>query len=148
MKRTMLKGCNLLDILWKEAIYIAVHILNRVLFRTNSDKTPYDLWRGMPTSVKHFRIFGSKCYIKRNEDNFQKIDPRADEGIFLGYSPDNKAYKCFNLILSKIVTSVDVILNDEKMAQISTNSKIKEEEDDSKTEQHQDTKNKEKTRES
>ena len=35
----------------------------------NSDKTPYELWFGRPASVKYFRVFGSKCYIKRDDDN-------------------------------------------------------------------------------
>lgn len=96
--------------------YITVHILNIRLLRTNNDKTPYELLKGRHASVKHFRIFGSKCYIKRNEDKLAKFDAIIDEGIFLGYSHDKKAYRCFNLRLSRIVTSVDVMIDDEKMA--------------------------------
>lgn len=29
--------------------------------------------------------FGSKCYMKINEDNLGKFNARANEGIFLGY---------------------------------------------------------------
>jgi hypothetical protein len=32
-----------------------------------TDKTPYKLWKGIPTNVNHFRVFGSKCYIKRED---------------------------------------------------------------------------------
>jgi hypothetical protein len=34
------------------------------MLRNNTDKTPYELWKGRPTNVKHFRVFGSKFYIK------------------------------------------------------------------------------------
>ena len=51
----------------------------------NSDKIPYELWFGRPTLVKYFRIFGSRCYIKREDDNLGKFDSRTDEGVFLGY---------------------------------------------------------------
>jgi hypothetical protein len=34
--------------------------------------------------VKHFRVFGSKFYIKNDEDNLGKLDPISNEGIFLG----------------------------------------------------------------
>ena len=63
----------------------------------SSDKTPYELWFGRPGSVKYFRDFGSKCYIKIDDDNLGKFDSRTDEGIFLGYSSTKKAYTCYNL---------------------------------------------------
>jgi hypothetical protein len=100
---------------WRDAIYTTVHILNRAQLRPNHDKTPYELWFGRPTSVKHFRIFGSKCYIKNDEDNLGKFDPRSDEGIFLGYSPNKKAYRCYNLRLLNIVESANVKIDDLKL---------------------------------
>ena len=45
--------------------------------------------------MKYFRIFGSKCYLKRDDD-VSKFYVRSDEGIFLGYSLKSKAYRCFN----------------------------------------------------
>jgi hypothetical protein len=53
---------------WVEAIHIAVHILNKSHLRPQSDKTPYELWFGRPASIKHFKVFGSKCYIKNNDE--------------------------------------------------------------------------------
>ena len=82
--------------------------------RANHDKTPYELWFGRPTFVKHFRTFGSKCYIKNDEDNLGKFDPRSDEGIFLRYSYNKKAYRCYNLRLLKIVESANVNIDDLK----------------------------------
>ena len=137
MARTMLKGAKLSNIFWKEVVHIVIHILNKGFLRKKSDKTPSELWKCRPTSVKDFRIFGIKCYIKRNEDNLGNLDPRTCEGIFLGYPFDNKAYRCFNLRASKIVTSVDVTIYDDTLAQIYTNLRIKEEDDDLEIEQHQ-----------
>ena len=54
------------------------------------NKTPYELWFGHSPSVKYFRIFGSKCYIKRDVD-IGKFDPRSNEGMFFGYSLKSKA---------------------------------------------------------
>jgi hypothetical protein len=64
--------------------------------------------------VKHFKVFGSKCYIKRDEDNLWKFDSRSDEGTFPGYSPKKKAYKWYNLRLHKIVESANVKIDDLK----------------------------------
>jgi hypothetical protein len=91
MARTMLNQAKLLDIFWRDAIYIAVYILNRAQIRANSDKTPYELWKGRKTNVKHqVKVFGSKCYIKGDDNNLGKFDFKSDEGIFLGYSSQTK----------------------------------------------------------
>jgi hypothetical protein len=82
--RTMLNESKLPDKFWRDAIHTAVHILNRAQLRPNHDKTPYELWFGRLASVKHFRIFGSKCYINNDEDKLGNFDPRSYEGIFLG----------------------------------------------------------------
>lgn len=44
-----------------------------------------------------------------------KFNAKIDEGIFLGYSPDNKSYRYFNIRLSKVVTSFDVTVDDESL---------------------------------
>ena len=49
---------------WTHAMHTTIHIQNRVMLKNNNDKTPYELWKGRPTIVKHFRVSGSKCYIK------------------------------------------------------------------------------------
>jgi hypothetical protein len=110
--RTMLNEDKLTDKFWRNEIHTVFRILNRAQLRPNHDKTPYELWFGRPASVKYFRIFGSKCYIKNDEDNLGKFDPRSDEGIFLGYSSNKKAYICYNLKLLKIVESENVKIDD------------------------------------
>ena len=91
-----------------------MYILNRGQLKVNKDNTPYELWYGRQASVKYFKVFGSNCYIKRNEDELGKFDSRNDEGIFLGYSSTKKAYRCYNKRLHKIVESVDVKVDDIK----------------------------------
>jgi hypothetical protein len=97
MARNMLDNSKLIDIFWGKEVHTTVHILNRGMIRSNSDKTPYELWRGILAIVKHFRVFGSKCYRKREDMNIGKIDSQVDKGIFIGYSCKTKAYKCYNL---------------------------------------------------
>ena len=80
----------------------------------NKDKTPCELWYGRPASVKYFKVFGSSCYIKRNEDELGKFDSRTDQGRFLGYSSTKKEYRCYNKRLHKTVESGDVKVDDIK----------------------------------
>jgi hypothetical protein len=85
-----------------------VHVLNKAHLKPQSDKTPYELWYGRPTSIKHFKVFGSKCYIKNNDENLGKYDDRANEGIFLGYATNSKGYICYNKRLHKMVDCIDI----------------------------------------
>jgi hypothetical protein len=67
---------------------------------------------GRPVSIKHFRVFGSKCYINNNDENLSKYDDRADEGIFLGYATNSKGYRCYNKRLHKMVDCIDVKIDE------------------------------------
>ena len=98
---------NICQTYWVEAIHTTIHILNKSHLKPHSDKTPYELWYGRPASIKHFKVFGSKCYIKNNNENLGKYDDRADEGIFLGYATNSKYYRCFNKRLHKLVDCID-----------------------------------------
>jgi hypothetical protein len=113
MARTLLNEAKLLDAFWREPVSTTVYILNRAQIRVNNNKKPYDLWKGRPTTVKYFKVFRSKCYIKRNEYNLGKFDSIIDEGIFLGYASGSKVYKCYNKILCKVVDSIDVRVDEE-----------------------------------
>jgi DNA-binding transcriptional MerR regulator len=112
MARSMMNEKNIGQTYWVEAIHKAVHVLNKAHLRPQSDKTPYELWFGRPTSIKHFRIFGSKCHIKNNDENLSKYDDRADEGIFLGYATNSKGYRCYNKRLHKMVDCIDVKIDE------------------------------------
>jgi len=93
----MLKDSNLADKFWVQAIDTTIFIINKGILRNNCNMTPYELWKGRLANAKYFKIFGSKCYIKREDQKFGKFDSRVDEGIFVGYSCKRKAYRCYNL---------------------------------------------------
>jgi transposase InsO family protein len=79
MDRTMIMDSKLTDLFWTQAVHTSVHIQNRVMLRNNTNKTPYELWKGRPTNVKHFKVFGSKCYIKREDGRMGKFDSRVNK---------------------------------------------------------------------
>jgi hypothetical protein len=108
----MIIDSNLIDIFWTHVVHTTVHIQNRVMLRNNTNKNPYDLWKGRPANVKHFRVFGSKCYIKREDGRLGKFDSRVDKGILVGYSSTRKAYKCYNLRLNKVVKNINITIDE------------------------------------
>jgi hypothetical protein len=108
----MLNTHNLPKNFWAEAVHTAVYTINRVYFRKGTKSTPYELWNERTPSVAHFHIFGSKCYILNDMNPRGKFDEKSDEGIFLGYSPNSKAYRVFNKRTNRIQESINVVVDD------------------------------------
>ena len=115
MGRTMLKDSKLDEKLWVQEIDTAIFIININLLINNCNKTPYELWKGKLTNVKYFRIFGSKCYIKREDQKLGKFESRVNEGTFVGYSRKTKFYKCYNLRRKQIVDSINVTFDEDSV---------------------------------
>jgi hypothetical protein len=72
-------GFQIADNFWTHAVHTTIHIQNIVMLINNNEKTPYELWKGRQANVKHFRVFGSKCYIKREDGRMRKFDSRVDK---------------------------------------------------------------------
>ena len=111
---------------WREAISIAIYTLNRVQVKKATEETPFELWYGHSPNVKHFKIFGCKCYILKESRN-GKFDAKSKKGIFLGYSTRIKAYKCLNVNTNKVIESTNVKFDDLVEVQNAKNSKKTEE---------------------
>ena len=65
-----------------------------------------------PSNVKHFRVFGIKCYIKREDGRLGKFDSCVNKGVLVGYLITRKAYKCYNLRLKKVVERINVTIDE------------------------------------
>ena len=112
MARAMLHNKDVARNLWGEAVNTTCHTVNRVYFKPNTKKTPYELWKGRKLDVKHFRIFGSTCFILKDRENVGKFDSWSDEGIFLGYSSTSKAYRVYNKRTMKVMETVNVVIDE------------------------------------
>eukprot|EP00253_Pinus_taeda_P030653 PITA_30653 len=64
---------------WGEAAFTAVSILNQANVWVNNTQTPHELWYGKTPTIKYFKVFRSKCYIKRTDEKLGKFESRADE---------------------------------------------------------------------
>jgi transposase InsO family protein len=129
MVRTMLKDSKMKDIFWVQAVHTTVHIQNKGMLINNSDKTPYELWKGSLENMKHFILFRSKFYIKREDGRLGKFDSRVDKGILFGYSSKRKAYKCLNIRLNRIMESINVTIDEIDGREIKEGSKDSVEQD-------------------
>ena len=109
----MLNDNSLPKYFWADAVSTACHMLNRVLIRPILKLTPYEIYKGRKPNVSYFKAFGCKCFILNNgKSNIGKFDPKADEGIFLGYSSSSKAYRVYNKRTLTIEESIHVAFNE------------------------------------
>ena len=105
--RTLIMEKNIAPKYWREVVSTIVYTLNRVQIKKGTNATPFELWYGLSPNVKYFKVFVSKWYMLKDTRN-GKFDAKSDEGIFLGYSPWRKAYKCLNTNTNKIEESANV----------------------------------------
>ncbi len=46
------------------------------------------------------------------DEKISKLDPKVEKCIFIGYSLEQKGYRCFNLSIRKLQVSRDVVFNE------------------------------------
>nr|GEZ64584.1 hypothetical protein [Tanacetum cinerariifolium] len=81
--RTMLIYAQAPLFLWAEAVVTACFIQNRSIIRLHHGKTPYELMHGKQPDLSFFYVFGALCYPTNDSENVDKLQPKADIGIFI-----------------------------------------------------------------
>ncbi|GJX73177.1 ribonuclease H-like domain-containing protein [Tanacetum coccineum] len=94
--RTMLADSKLPTTFWAEVVNTACYVQNRVLVIKPHNKTPYELFLGRKPALSFMRPFGCPVTILNTIDHLGKFDGKADEGFFIGYSTNSKAFRVFN----------------------------------------------------
>ncbi|GJR24383.1 ribonuclease H-like domain-containing protein [Tanacetum coccineum] len=94
--RTMLVDSKLPTSFWAEVVNTACYVQNRVLVIKPHNKTPYELFLGRKPALGFMRPFGYPVTILNTIDHLGKFDGKADEGFFVGYSINSKAFRVFN----------------------------------------------------
>ncbi|GJX95382.1 putative ribonuclease H-like domain-containing protein [Tanacetum coccineum] len=94
--RTMLADYKLPTTFWEKAVNTDCYVQNRVLVVKPHNKTPYELFHGRTPTLSFMRPFGYPVTILNTIDHLGKFDGKADEGFFVGYSLNSKAFRIFN----------------------------------------------------
>ncbi|KAK4838849.1 hypothetical protein QYF36_016968 [Acer negundo] len=115
MARVMLLSNKASKNIWAEAVNTACYIGNRVFLKPSTRQTSYELWRGRKPNVSYFHTVGSKCYILNDRDHLVKFDAKSDDGIFINYALNSRAYRVFNLKTRRIMESSNVVINDTRL---------------------------------
>ncbi|GJX81578.1 putative ribonuclease H-like domain-containing protein [Tanacetum coccineum] len=94
--RTMLADSKLPTTFWAEVVNTSCYVQNRVLVVKPHNKTLYEFFHGRTQTLSFMRPFGCLFTILNTIDHLGKFDGKADEGFFVGYSLNSKAFKVFN----------------------------------------------------
>jgi hypothetical protein len=110
--RAMLNEKNLPNYFWVEAVAIAIYIMNQTPTTTIHGMTPEEKFTCNKPNVSHLRMFGCIAYVHVHDEKRSKLDPKAKKCIFIGYSLEQKGYKCFNPSTRKLQVSRDVMFDE------------------------------------
>ena len=73
-----------------------VYLLNRSSTRSLDKKTPQEAWYNKKLTVHHLQVFGCVAYMKITRLHLTKLDSRGLKVVFIGYEPENKAYRLYD----------------------------------------------------
>ncbi|MCO5580198.1 hypothetical protein L7F22_034064 [Adiantum nelumboides] len=76
------------------------------------DMTPEKKFTGKKPDVSHFKVFGCIAYVHVLDELRTKLDPKAEKCGFIGYSIEQKGYKCYNSITRQVRVSRDVVFDE------------------------------------
>ncbi|GJX80199.1 putative ribonuclease H-like domain-containing protein [Tanacetum coccineum] len=94
--RTMLADSKLPTTFWAKVVNPACYVQSKVLVIKPHNKTPYELFLGRKPALSFMRPFGCLVTILNTIDHLGKFDGNDDEGFFVGYSTNSKAFRVLN----------------------------------------------------
>jgi hypothetical protein len=84
---------------WGYALETAAFTLNRVPSKSIA-KTPYEMWTGKTPSLYFLKIWGCVVYVKKLQSD--KLTPKSDKCIFVGYPKETLGYYFYNRSEGKV----------------------------------------------
>ncbi|WVZ80008.1 hypothetical protein U9M48_027526, partial [Paspalum notatum var. saurae] len=109
---TLLFQASLPARFWAESLHTATYLLNRLPSTASPAPTPHHALFGTSPRYDHLCVFGCSCYPNTSATAPHKLAPRSTWCVFLGYSPDHKGYRCFDLISCRVLISWHVVFDE------------------------------------
>ncbi|GJS54133.1 retrovirus-related pol polyprotein from transposon TNT 1-94 [Tanacetum coccineum] len=94
--KTMLNISVLSKYFWTKAVRIACYTHNRSIIVKRYDRTHYEIFIERIPNIIYFHVFECPVLIHNHKDHLGKFDAKANDGYFLGYSFNSKAFRVYN----------------------------------------------------
>jgi hypothetical protein len=116
--RALLFSSKVPNYLWGEAVLTAAYLINRVPSKVLNFQTPIHIFNecfpfDRVSNDLTLKIFGCTAFVHEHK-NISKLEPRAIKCVFVGYSPTQKGYKCFDPKNKKMFVTMDVTFFENK----------------------------------
>ena len=99
MVRSMTSPTNLPFTFSGYALETVAFTLNRVPSKA-VENTPYEMWTGKRPIFSFLKIWGCEAYVKSKVSN--KMEPKSDNYLFVGYPKETKGYYFYYPIENKV----------------------------------------------
>nr|GEZ45994.1 hypothetical protein [Tanacetum cinerariifolium] len=96
------------NVVERRTLTTACYIQNRSIIRLHHGKTPYELLQDKIPDLSFFHVFGALCYPTNDSENLEKLQPKADISIFIGFTPTKKAFWIYNRRTKRIIETIHV----------------------------------------
>ena len=107
--------------MWGAAILHAARIRNLVVRREK--KCPAQLMRGTKPKlpISKLSIFGCTVFMRKKDRKVRKLEPKALEGNFVGYTEGENGYLVYIPNTRKVMAVRDVIIKESEVGSIPDN---------------------------
>ena len=111
-ERCMLINAKLQWELWVEIVLTTCYLVNRSPSIAIDCKILEEVWIGHPCDYSNFKVFGCNAYALVPNSQCSKLDPLSKKYVFVGYGDGVKGYILWDPTSNKIVTNIDVVLDE------------------------------------
>ena len=96
---------------WDYAFLTVSYVRNRV-WHSCAGCIPFQKVTGQAPDLSGLRVFGCPAYVHVDPSRRKKLEPKAWEGIFVGYACDSPAYLIYNPATKNVIRSKHVKFNE------------------------------------
>lgn len=106
---TLIANASIPPSFWNHALQMETYLHNILPTKFFSLYSPTKILYQKDQSYSHLRVFRCLCYPQIPSTSRNKLQHRPPSCVFLGFTPNNRGYKCYELSSRKIFISRHVI---------------------------------------
>ena len=121
MATCLLTDSVLPKLMWGAAILHATRIRN-VFVRRGDEKCPAEFSIKHKLSISNLSLFSCTIFTRKRDRDVSKLEPKALEGRFVGYTEGENGYLVYILNTSKVLAVRDLIIKESELGSIPVNT--------------------------